>query len=211
MLFPVYRVSAITVFFSVASAACNYGTSAFPRLPQVAVSKFTYTGLTGPLNWYGLDKTANGMCAKGTNQSPINIDTSKITIDKGSTLSLDIPAYPEGAVFENLGTNVEVVVNGTLVDGGKTYSLAQFHFHTTSEHRVNDEYSLMEVHFVFEAAGMMPLPKHALLLPLKYANLSPKISRSQSLLSSSNLDSRILSWPLSSLRFPKSPLQEMRP
>lgn len=156
MFFPVYQVSAITVFLSVASAACNHGTSAFPRLPQVAVSKFTYTGLTGPLNWYGLNKTANGMCAKGMNQSPININTSKIIIEKGSVLSLSIPAYPEGAEFENLGTNVEVVVNGTLVDGGKAYSLAQFHFHTTSEHRVDDEYSPMEVHFVFEAAGTLP-------------------------------------------------------
>jgi len=52
-----------------------------------------------------------------------------------------------------LGTNVEVAVNGTLVDGGKTYDLAQFHFHTPSEHRVNEEIYTMELHFVFEAAG----------------------------------------------------------
>jgi carbonic anhydrase len=39
------------------------------------------------------------------------------------------------------------------VDGAKTYDLAQFHFHTPREHRVNEEIYMMELHFVFEAAG----------------------------------------------------------
>ena len=95
------------------------------------------------------------MCDKGTNQSPIDIGTSNITITRGSSVSLNIPSYPHGADFENLGTNVEVVVNGTLIDANKTFSLAQFHFHTPGEHRINDEYYPMEIHFVLEAAGIV--------------------------------------------------------
>ena len=94
------------------------------------------------------------MCSKGTNQSPNNIVTSNITINLGSSVSLNIPAYPTRADFENLGTNVEVVLNGTLIDGNKNYSLAQFHFHTPGEHRINGKFYPMGVHFVLEAAGM---------------------------------------------------------
>jgi carbonic anhydrase len=87
-------------------------------------------------------------------QSPIDIGNSSGTsIASGKSIRLSIPDYPNGAKFENLGTNVEVIANGTLVDGGKTYALAQFHFHTPGEHRVNNEFYPMEMHFVFEAAG----------------------------------------------------------
>jgi carbonic anhydrase len=147
-------VCPIAALLGAATAACNYGTAEFPREPQVPASKFSYVGLTGPLNWYGLNQTTNSMCDKGTHQSPIDIATSNTTITTASSLALSIPTYPKGADFENLGTNVEVVVNGTLSDGNKTYSLAQFHFHTPSEHRINDEYYPMEIHFVLQAAGM---------------------------------------------------------
>jgi carbonic anhydrase len=43
--------------------------------------------------------------------------------------------------------------NGTLVVNGTTYPLAQFHFHTPSEHRINNEYFQMECHFVFETSS----------------------------------------------------------
>jgi carbonic anhydrase len=120
---------AILAIVGVALTACNYGTSSFPKGPSVPVSKFSYVGLTGPLNWYGLNETANFLFDKGMNQSPIDITPSAITLDNGVSCILNVPSYPSGAVFENLGTNVEVVVNGTLVDSGKTYNLAQFHFH----------------------------------------------------------------------------------
>jgi carbonic anhydrase len=121
----------------------------------VPVNKYSYVGLSGPLNWYGLNQTANAMCAVGMNQSPIDIGNSSMTsVASGSSINLSIPDYPSGAKFENLGTTVEVVVNGSLVDGSKTYALAQFHFHTPSEHRIDDEYYPMEAHFVFEAEGI---------------------------------------------------------
>jgi len=140
-----------------ALAACNYGTSYFPREPNVTVRDFGYTGLNGPLNWYDLNKTANKLCATGSRQSPININAS-IPAPPGSSVSFEVDSYPHGALFENLGVTVEVPANGTLVADNKTYSLAQFHFHTPSEHRIQLEYFLMEAHFVFEAAGEPLLP-----------------------------------------------------
>jgi carbonic anhydrase len=53
-----------------------------------------------------------------------------------------------------MGSGMEVVMpNGTLVVNGTTYPLAQFHFHTPSEHRINNEYFQMECHFVFETSS----------------------------------------------------------
>src|ERR1700761_4797924 len=94
-----------------AAANCAYGTSLFPRLPNVNVSTFGYDGLVGPLNWYGLNKTAQYARDNGTIQSPI-ILSSNISTVQGSSINWTVPNYPQGAKFENLGTNVEVVVNG---------------------------------------------------------------------------------------------------
>jgi len=49
-----------------------------------------------------------------------------------------------------------VAINGTLVDGNKTYALVQFHFRIASEHRINEEIYPLELHFVFEAASELP-------------------------------------------------------
>lgn len=148
-----FAVHLVALANSVA-ANCAYGTSAFPRLPDVPVSTFGYDSLSGPLNWYGLNESANELCDIGTTQSPIVIN-SAIQQVSASTLEWTVPAYPYGAEFENLGTNVEVVVNGSLRDmnSGKEFKLAQFHFHTPAEHRIDDEFYPMEMHWVFESAG----------------------------------------------------------
>ncbi|CAG9982881.1 unnamed protein product [Clonostachys byssicola] len=135
-----------------ALAACNYGTTEFPREPNVPIGTFGYTGLDGPLNWYSLDKSANKLCAEGHFQSPINLNSSIPVAPGNSGLTLSITGYPDGAELENLGTTLEVPANGTFTTADNTYSLAQFHFHTPSEHRIDLEYHPMEVHFVFQAA-----------------------------------------------------------
>ncbi|KAK3342177.1 alpha carbonic anhydrase [Lasiosphaeria hispida] len=129
----------------------HYGTTLYPRAEGGASPKFGYHGLEGPLNWYSLDKEANELCAKGTHQSPINVAGASCAATP-SSLSIKIPAALHGAELENLGTTVDVTTNGTLVNGGKTSELVQFHFHTPSEHAVDGKYYPMEVHFVFQAA-----------------------------------------------------------
>jgi carbonic anhydrase len=64
----------------------------------------------------------------------------------------------EKAEFENLGTTVEVIANGTTEFGNKTFNLKQFHFHSPSEHRINEEYFPLEMHMVHQAAGTLLLP-----------------------------------------------------
>ncbi|XXH02646.1 hypothetical protein Hte_009027 [Hypoxylon texense] len=107
----------------------------------VKVSSFGYTGTNGPLLWTQLDTAENQLCSTGSNQSPINMVEGQFSLISGSDVELTIPDVPEGAPFENLGTNVEVVmkdVGGQFVLEGKTYTLEQFHFHHPSEHVDNN-------------------------------------------------------------------------
>lgn len=141
---------------SLALATCNYGTSQFPREHNVPVGTFGYNGLDGPLNWFGLNESANSLCATGRRQSPIDLDTT-IMKEPGSMFPFKVQDYPQGSTFENLGTTVEVPANGTLHIKDKVYKLAQFHYHTPSEHRIELEYFPMEMHMVFEATGRLSL------------------------------------------------------
>ncbi|RLL97204.1 hypothetical protein CFD26_105337 [Aspergillus turcosus] len=145
-------VAAILPLIASASASCLYGTSLLPRSADgtVDVASYGYTNTGGPLNWHGLDKSKSSACAKGKNQSPINIVTADIDYAAAKSVRLNIP-NADSVRLENLGTGLQVALtNGTLVTPQGRYTLAQFHFHTPSEHRINEEYYPMEAHFVFE-------------------------------------------------------------
>lgn len=139
---------------SLASAVCNYGTSHNPRVQRRAEATFGYSDLTGPLDWHGL-AAENSACALGISQSPIDINPAELTTVSGFNLAFNVASNIEGAEIENLGTTLEVFVNGTIQLGYKAYELAQFHIHTPSEHHILGEYYPAETHFVFEAAGML--------------------------------------------------------
>lgn len=146
--------AAILPLLTAATASCLRGTSLLPRAADgvVEVNSFNYTATGGPLNWYGLDKE-NFACSKGKRQSPIDINTEDIGYSSHKNISFYVP-NADHVKFENLGSGLEVVLtNGTLITSSGHYKLAQFHFHTPSEHRVNEEYFPMEAHFVFENAG----------------------------------------------------------
>lgn len=122
---------------------------------EVEVGDFGYSGTIGPLLWTSLDPEANQACSTGTRQSPIDMVEGHFNMMTGSSVALSIPDVPEGAEFENLGTTVEVVMEGfggglTLADG-TNYNLSQFHFHHPSEHIDNGVSMPMEMHMVFQS------------------------------------------------------------
>lgn len=88
---------------------------------------FGYEGSQGPLNWANL-APENAICATGSHQSPINLDGDVERAEAG-VIKLCVPTT-SSAPFENLGTTVEVIVNGSLMTGNQTFALKQFHFHT---------------------------------------------------------------------------------
>ncbi|KAH7078864.1 alpha carbonic anhydrase [Paraphoma chrysanthemicola] len=138
------------LFASTATATCLHGLSMFKKRAEgaVEVNTFGYAALNGPFNWATL-APENEACRAGTNQSPINIDDSVTVAAEKPVLNI-----PEQEVeFENLGTTIEVVVNGTTTMLGSEFQLVQFHMHTPSEHHVNGEYHPLEVHMVHQGVA----------------------------------------------------------
>ncbi|KAJ4334849.1 hypothetical protein N0V87_006544 [Didymella glomerata] len=165
------------ILASTASATCLHGLSMFKRAAgaengTVEVNTFGYGPENGPFNWASL-APENEACKAGLNQSPINIGTDlpagnltkrNVIIHKracvnesssdatiGAAADRPVVDIPDQAVeFENLGTTIEVVVNGTTSFNGTDFRLVQFHMHTPSEHHINDEYFPLEVHMVHQ-------------------------------------------------------------
>lgn len=165
------------LFASTASATCLHGLSMFKRAAgaengTVEINTFGYGPENGPFNWASL-APENEACKAGLNQSPINIGTDlpagnlkkrNVIIHKracvnetssdatiGAAANRPVVDIPDQAVeFENLGTTIEVVVNGTTSFNGTDFRLVQFHMHTPSEHHINDEYFPLEVHMVHQ-------------------------------------------------------------
>ncbi|KAL0569812.1 hypothetical protein V5O48_012157 [Marasmius crinis-equi] len=151
-MFP-RTVIATFIYAAIAvQASCLHGTSFLRREVteegKVKISNFGYNKENGPANWAQLDP-ANSLCAAGKNQSPILLDD---TIDKAKEKPKVVIGNVEEAEFENLGTTLETIVNGTTTFGGKDFALKQFHLHTPSEHRINEEYFPVEMHMVHESA-----------------------------------------------------------
>ena len=104
-----------------------------------------YSGHGGPEHWGELDP-AYETCAKGVNQSPINL-TGFIEADMAPI------------TFSYSGLATEILNNGHAIQAnyaagsamtvaGKTFELKQFHFHSPSENQINGESFPMESHFV---------------------------------------------------------------
>ncbi|MFP7753741.1 carbonic anhydrase [Thermodesulfobacteriota bacterium B35] len=132
--------------------ACITATAAFALIAGNALASggahWGYTGDTGPAHW-GTLKPEFEMCAKGVNQSPIN-------------LTGFIEAELEPITFNYSGLATEILNNGhsiqanytagsTITVAGKTFELKQFHFHSPSENTINGESFPMEGHFVHAA------------------------------------------------------------
>ncbi|KAI0877915.1 alpha carbonic anhydrase [Hypoxylon argillaceum] len=119
----------------------------------VPIATFGYIGAGGPVLWHHLSP-ANAICATGSNQSPINMVEGSFTLVPGSNLTVALPdTVADGATFENLGSTIEVVMEGlggTLELDGLSYELLQFHFHHPSEHIDNGVSLPMEMHMVFQ-------------------------------------------------------------
>ena len=109
---------------------------------------WSYNGDGGPGNWSKLD-AAYEMCAKGVNQSPVNL-TGFIEADLAPI------------TFHYTGLATEVVNNGhtiqanytsgsTIEVAGKIFELKQFHFHSPSENTINGTSFPLEGHFVHVA------------------------------------------------------------
>lgn len=149
-------LAALALSFAV---ACQSSTSSSTNSTTTTATKpaptWSYKGSTGPAHW-GEMKTEYALAKTGKRQSPIDIVPAKAV---ETTSTKIVPAYVDtGLEILNNGHTVEDSIQGggTLAVDGKTYSLAQFHFHSPSEHTIDGKHAPMEMHLVHkDAAGKL--------------------------------------------------------
>ena len=102
-------------------------------------------GHDGPAHWGELDPSFKA-CGIGIEQSPIDLKDAIRANIAPVRLDWKPQAY---AVVNNSHTIQANAKPGSVVQiGRETYELAQFHFHTPSEHAINGARTAMEAHFV---------------------------------------------------------------
>ena len=116
---------------------------------EAHTAHWTYEGKTGPEHWGDLNPDF-AACTNGKEQSPINIETSRVIGDAKKT-DLVINYKPTEFSLTNNGHTIQgnaLTNDNTFIVENKEYKLAQFHFHTPSEHQLNGKNFDMELHFV---------------------------------------------------------------
>ncbi len=109
---------------------------------------WAYAGERGPENWGGLSEDY-AACAIGVVQSPIDLTLPGLASDMA--LSVDYVSGPL-EIFNNGHTvQINFAPGSTMNNGEKDYALLQLHFHTPSEHTVDQVRFPLEAHFVHRA------------------------------------------------------------
>lgn len=105
-----------------------------------------YEGEHGPKQWGKLDKDY-ATCGLGKHQSPVDIRKAETRADL-SDLTFNYVSAPFKLINNGHTVQVNNSEGGTLSIGGHSYKLAQFHFHTPSEERINGKPYDMVAHLV---------------------------------------------------------------
>jgi len=127
--------------------ACQSNTKA-----SAPSEEWSYQGANGPKHWG--DLSPDYVLAKtGRHQSPVDIATSEVARRDGAPLQASY--HDTSLEILNNGHTVEDDYHdgGTLTVDGHAYALAQFHFHSPSEHTVDGEHAPMEMHLVHKDAS----------------------------------------------------------
>lgn len=108
-------------------------------------SDWGYGGAGNPTRWAELSPEYK-LCEAGRDQSPVNFD-------KASSKNLGKIEYNyQPSTLEVVNTGHTIQVNypkgSSIKINGKLYELLQFHFHTPSEHTVDEEAYALEGHLV---------------------------------------------------------------
>ncbi|WP_028403315.1 carbonic anhydrase [Ectobacillus panaciterrae] len=155
--------SVLSISLSLLLVACSSSATVAPKEEKVQKENkstethkahWSYEGDTGPAHWGDLDP-ANSACVNGKEQSPINIEISQAKADE-KLEKLEIHYIPTEFSLVNNGHTVQAnpkTTDNSIVVDGKEYKLAQFHFHTPSEHQFNGQNFDMELHLVHKDAS----------------------------------------------------------
>lgn len=113
---------------------------------------WSYDGSTGPEHWAHLN-AEYAACSAGVEQSPIDIHSDEAN-KSGNKTKVTVHYKPTTFTFGNSGHTIQANTSSAanqLTIGDTKYTLAQFHFHTPSEHLIDGKTSPLELHFVHKS------------------------------------------------------------
>lgn len=131
-----------------------------------------YEGEKGSRSWGGLDPTFK-TCGIGKRQSPINIEEREAERGGLKPIPFNYKAGPGEIVNNGHTIQVNLANSGSARFDGLEYRLAQFHFHTPSEEKINGMATHMVAHLVHRA-GDTKLGVVAVLIKLGKENAALK-------------------------------------
>jgi len=107
-----------------------------------------YGGTANPTKWGELSSEFES-CEFGRDQSPIDINLVEES-EESSEINFNYQESSAEVVDNGHTIEVDFEPGNTIEIDGEIYKLAQFHFHTPSEHQIDNKYSAMELHLVHE-------------------------------------------------------------
>ncbi|KAL0374867.1 UNVERIFIED_CONTAM: Alpha carbonic anhydrase 1, chloroplastic [Sesamum radiatum] len=164
-------------FFTVTATLLIVGSFAFTTLKvdQDQPLQFTYSGTTGPDRWASLNPNFS-LCAYGKSQSPINIVTNQVVLNKNlQPLTRQYHAVNVTLVNNKFTVAIQYPdhTGGITVDE-KQYALKQMHWHSPSEHRIDGNRYAAELHMVHVADDGKVLVVATL---FKYGHADPVLAK----------------------------------
>lgn len=129
-------------------AACGGGQTETAETPQPAAEvQWAYDGEAGPEHWGELSPEF-ALCSTGQEQTPI--DLANAERENAPDVTFNYQAAPLEVL--NNGHTIQVASDNSssITIDDSDYSLAQFHFHTPSEHTVDGDPYAAELHLVHQ-------------------------------------------------------------
>lgn len=144
------RLTGHSVRLLIVLAVAGCATKQQPHGAEQHASHWSYSGSTGPAYWGSLSPEYS-LCSTGRNQSPIDI--AAVTPRDLSNISFHYQPTPLNIVNNGHTVQVNYAPGSYIEIDGERFDLAQFHFHSPSEHTVSGAYAEAEMHLVHKSAS----------------------------------------------------------
>lgn len=144
-----FRTSALLAAAALALSPWLFACAGENHERQAEAAHFSYDAADphGPAHWGELEGA--DLCSTGRNQSPVDISG----VTRAWQPTFQIAYSPTPLVLANKGHTVQAdyASGSSLRLDGKTFYLAQFHFHAPSEHQIQGRGTALEAHLVHKS------------------------------------------------------------
>jgi carbonic anhydrase len=122
--------------------------------PQILAEEnkqnWSYGTIDNPAKWAKINSEF-ALCELGSNQSPINIKNTSLAVTP-LNLEFNYQSTPLSIINNGHTIQINYKPGSNIKINNEEYELLQFHFHTPSEHTINNQASAMELHLVHRNA-----------------------------------------------------------